>query len=102
MDPRHPASARRLIFARVLARRCPQCGAGTLFRRFARLADACASCAPVYRREPGAQTGSMYLTAIAGELFAAGLIFVLWCSFDWTTVAFVAVSVPLVLGFSAF
>ena len=98
---RSPFQVRRLILRRVLARRCPQCGQGALFRRYARLAECCASCALVYRREPGAQTGSMYLTAAVGEVFAAALIFLLWCSFDWSTPVFVGVSAPLVLLFSA-
>jgi uncharacterized protein (DUF983 family) len=93
---------RRRILARVLARRCPQCGLGALFRRYARLAPGCARCGLVYRREPGAQTGTMYLTAAASEVFAAALAFLLWWAFDWTPLAFVLVSAPLVLAFCAF
>lgn len=70
-----------------------------LFRAYARLARECADCGLVYRREPGAQTGSMYLTAIASELFAALLILVFWWRFDWTPLAFVLVTAPLVLAF---
>jgi len=92
---------RRRILGRVLAHRCPQCGAGRLFRAYARLAGSCASCGLVYRREPGAQTGSMYLTAIASEIFAALLIFLFWWAFDWTALAFVSVTAPLVVGFCA-
>lgn len=100
VSPNSKLGARRTILARVLARRCPQCGQGALFRGFARLATDCAQCALVYRREPGAQTGSMYLTAILSELFAAGLIFLFWWRFDWTPLAFVLVTAPLVLAFS--
>jgi uncharacterized protein (DUF983 family) len=42
----------------------------------------------------------MYLTAVAGELFAAALIFLFWWAFDWTPLVFVAVTAPLVLLFS--
>ena len=99
---RGPLGARRLILKRVLARRCPQCGVGPLFRAYARLARSCGECGLVYRRESGAQTGSMYLTAAVTEVFAAALIFLLWWSFDWTTTRFVLTSVPVVLVFSAF
>ena len=94
--------ARRVILARVLSRRCPQCGQGALFRGFARLASDCERCRLVYRREPGSQTGSMYLTAILGELFAVALIFLLWWRFDWTPLVFALVAAPIVLGASIF
>jgi len=97
---RSPSQVRRLILRRVLARRCPQCGQGALFRRYARLAECCASCGLVYRREPGAQTGSMYMTAVAGEVFAVALIFLFWFSFDWSPTVFVLVTAPQVLVFS--
>jgi uncharacterized protein (DUF983 family) len=93
-------AARRLIFSRVVARRCPQCGGGALFRRYARLAPSCGTCGLVYRREQGAQTGTMYLTATVTEVFAAALIFFFWWRFEWTPLAFVLVTAPLVLVFS--
>jgi uncharacterized protein (DUF983 family) len=90
---------RLLVVRRVLLRRCPQCADGRLFRAFARLNGTCASCGLVYRREQGAQTGSMYLTAAVTEVFAAILIGVLWIAFDWSVARYLAVSVPLVLVF---
>ncbi|HEX6886207.1 MAG TPA: DUF983 domain-containing protein [Planctomycetota bacterium] len=94
-------ATRLLVLRRVLARTCPQCGRGALFAGYARLARACPTCALVYRREPGAQTGTMYLTAIVGELFAAALIFLFWWRFDWSVRTYVLVLVPLVVAFSA-
>ncbi len=99
MESRSKLGVRRLILRRVLARRCPQCGQGSLFRAFARLSAACARCGLVFRREPGAQTGSMYLTAAVSEAFAAVLIFVFWWLFAWTPLVFVLVTAPLVLAF---
>lgn len=43
----------------------------------------------------------MYMTAAAGEVFAALLIFVFWWLFDWTTLRFVLVTAPLVVVFCA-
>jgi uncharacterized protein (DUF983 family) len=94
-------AARRIVLARVLSRRCPQCGRGALFRAYARLESACAECGLVFRREQGAQTGSMYVTAAVSEVFAAVLIFVFWWSFDWTPLTFVLVTAPIVLAFCA-
>jgi uncharacterized protein (DUF983 family) len=96
------SGVRRLVFARVLRRRCPQCGESALFRAYARLERACGRCGLIYRREQGAQTGTMYLTAAVSEVFAAALIFLLWWAFDWTVPAFVLVSAAFVLLFSAF
>lgn len=91
---------RRNLLARVLARCCPQCGAHALFKGYARLAPDCSNCGLVFRREQGSQTGSMYLTAVAGELFAATLIGLAWWLFDWSTTTFVLVLVPLTLAFT--
>jgi uncharacterized protein (DUF983 family) len=102
VESRSKLWTRRVVLGRVLARRCPQCGVGALFRAYGRLATSCAGCGLVYRREPGSQTGSMYLTAIGSELFAAGLILCLWWSFDWTPRTFVLVSAPLLLAFCVF
>ena len=88
-----------MVFARVLRRRCPQCGVAALFRAFARLERSCERCGLVFRREQGAQTGTMYLTAAVSEVFAAALIFLFWWAFDWTPAVFVLVTAPLVLGF---
>ncbi len=101
MSAHSPSGARRLILARVLRRRCPQCGAGALFRAYGRLLGACERCGLVFRREQGAQTGTMYLTAAVGQVFAAALIFLFWWAFDWTPRAFVLVTAPLVLAFCA-
>jgi len=94
-------STRLFVLRRVLAQRCPQCGAGRLFRGYARLQDACASCGLVFRREQGAQTGSMYVTAAVGELFAVLVIGLLWWLFDWSTLRFVLTAVPIVAVFCA-
>ena len=92
---------RALVLRRALTRSCPQCGARTLFAGYARLAGTCARCGLVFRREQGAQTGTMYLTAIASEVFAAGLIFLSWWCFDWSVATFVLVLTPIVLVFCA-
>jgi uncharacterized protein (DUF983 family) len=93
-------SVRLLLLRRVFTRRCPQCGGRTLFRAYARLAEACGACGLRFRREQGAQTGTMYLTAITSELFAAALILLFWWNFDWSPSTFVLVTAPLVLAFS--
>jgi uncharacterized protein (DUF983 family) len=101
MTSRSKLAVRRLIFARVLRRRCPQCGKSRIFLGYGRVAEACKRCGLVFRREPGAQTGSMYLTAAVSEVFAAFLILLFWWRFDWTPLVFVLVTAPLVLAFCA-
>lgn len=93
-------SVRLRALRRALAKRCPQCGRGALFRRWARLHEACPECGLVYRREDGAQTGSMYLSAAVTEVFAALVLAVLWLATDWDVPTAMAVGVPLVLVFS--
>lgn len=87
---------------RVLGRRCPQCGGGPLFRAYARLLESCPVCGLVYRREHGAQTGSMYLSAAVTQLFAALVIALVWTLTDWSAGVSIAASLPLVGAFCAF
>jgi uncharacterized protein (DUF983 family) len=97
---RSGAGARLVFLRRAWRRRCPQCGEGRLFRRYARLERECATCGLVYRRESGSQTGSMYLTAAVTELFAAMVALALFFATDWSTGVALTVGVVFVLGFS--
>jgi uncharacterized protein (DUF983 family) len=90
----------RLCFKRVLHRRCPQCGRGALFRRYATLCERCFTCGLIYRREPGAELGSMYLSTMISPLFAALVFTLIWIFTDWNLALSLFVSLPLVVGFS--
>lgn len=89
----------RTCLARVLRKRCPQCGEGSLFVTYARLYERCASCELVYRREQGAMTGSMYLSAAVTQIFGAIVIAAVWLLADWSTATSIAVGVVLVGAF---
>jgi len=91
---------RRRYVVRAWRGRCPQCGTGPIFQGFAKVRDECPECALVYRREPGAMTGSMYLSAIVTEIFAAGLAVGIFLLTDWGVGLSLAISLPLFLGFS--
>lgn len=93
------AGWRLLLLRRALAKRCPQCGRGAFFRAWARPREACSECGLIYRREPGALTGSMYLSAAVTEAFAALVIAAVWIGTEWGTLTSLAVGVPLVAGF---
>lgn len=85
--------------ARVVRKRCPRCGEGKLFRAYARLRERCAVCGLVFRREQGAQTGSMYLSAAVTQVFAALVIAVVWIGTDWSVALSIAVALPIVGAF---
>ena len=93
---------RALFLRRALRGRCPQCGVGALFGGYARLHRACPECGLVYRREQGAQTGSMYVSAVVTEIFAAALAILLFLATDWPTPVALGVGLVLVLAFSWF
>jgi uncharacterized protein (DUF983 family) len=97
-----PRPDRKLFLRRALKSRCPQCGTGALFARYARLHPACPDCGLVYRREQGAMTGSMYLSAIATEVFAALLAVALFFATDWSTPVALGVGLALVVVFAYF
>jgi uncharacterized protein (DUF983 family) len=91
---------RSLFARRVVRKRCPQCGEGPLFRGFARLHEKCDRCGLVFRRESGAQTGSMYLTAAVSEVFAAAVALALFFLTPWSPAVEISLGVLFVLGFS--
>jgi uncharacterized protein (DUF983 family) len=90
----------RTSLARGFRACCPQCGAAGLFMRYARPRQECAHCGLVFRREQGALTGSMYLSAVVTEILAAGLVIAIFLVTDWGTALSLGVSVPIVLLFS--
>jgi uncharacterized protein (DUF983 family) len=90
----------RTFVARAWGGRCPRCGGGRLFARPFRLEDACGACGLVYRREQGAMTGQMYLSAAVTEVLAGALVLVVFFATDWSAATALWVSVPLVLAFS--
>lgn len=100
MDPAPDNRHWRRYVARALRRRCPRCGGGALFRSTFRLRRACASCGLVFRREPGALTGQMYLSAAVTQIFAAALAVGLFLLTDWSTALALAVGIPLAAAFS--
>ena len=92
---------RRLFFARrAWRKRCPQCGEGALFEGYARLKKECGTCGLVFRREQGAMTGSMYMSAVVTELFAALLVAIVWLCTSWTVTTSLLVSIPILVVFT--
>jgi uncharacterized protein (DUF983 family) len=93
---------RRLFFARrAWKRRCPQCGEGALFKSYARLKKECGTCGLVFRREQGAMTGSMYMSAVVTEFFAALLVIAIWTCTSWSVATSLLVSIPVLVLFTA-
>ncbi len=90
----------RTLLGRALARRCPACAQGRLFRSFLRLHRACPACGWLIEREPGAVTGPMYVVAILTQLFAALLLGLSWLLVDWSPALLLAVGLPVIALFS--
>ena len=91
---------RILFLRRVLAGRCPQCGKGELFARWAKLNERCGACGLVYRREQGSMIGSMYLSAIATEIVAAGISVGLFLATSWSVATALAVGLAIHFAFA--
>ena len=90
----------RTFLARAWRGSCPRCGQGRLFARPFRLRERCTGCGLVYRREPGAMTGQMYLSAAVTEVLAGALVLVVFFATDWSVATALWVCVPLVVAFS--
>jgi len=94
-----PRPAFRTMLRRALARRCPVCGDGAIFKGWSRLRPACPSCGWIPEREPGTFTGPMYLIAVVTELAAVLLAVGVWLLTDLPPWILVALFAP---GFVAF
>ena len=91
---------RGTVFKRCLSSRCPQCGEGELFEAYSKLWESCAACELRYRREHGAMTGAMYLSAVITEVLAAALCVALFLFTDWSVPTGLMVGIPLVVAFA--
>jgi uncharacterized protein (DUF983 family) len=89
-----------VLVARAWSGRCPRCGEGRLFARRFRLAFDCARCGLVFRREQGAMTGQMYLSAAVGQVLAALLFLGVWLWTDWSAGPALALTLPVMVAFS--
>lgn len=89
----------RAFVARAWRGRCPRCGRSPLFERTFRLRPSCETCGLVYRREPGAMTGQMVLSAAVTEILAGALVLVVFFCTDWSAATALWVCVPAVTVF---
>jgi uncharacterized protein (DUF983 family) len=64
------------------------------------MAMSCSHCSLVFRRDPGAMTGAMYVSAAVTEVFAALLIILIFVGTDWGMWVSLAVSLPVFLLFT--
>lgn len=60
----------------------------------------CRICELVFRRESGAMTGSMYLSAAVTEVFAAFLAVTIFLVTDWAVLPSLALALPIFFLFS--
>ncbi len=62
-----------MLVRRALARRCPACGRGAIFRSYFKMNRACPSCHVIFWQDPGEGLGAMYLDyAVAVVVFIVG------------------------------
>ena len=95
-----PTPVWRLCLARVLHKRCPQCGAGALFASLFRLKERCGVCGLLYRREHGAELGSMYLVTTVTMLLGGVFVLAVFFGTSWGAWTSLAVGLPLVVAAS--
>ncbi len=93
---------RSTVFRRGLSSRCPQCGEGQLFQGYCKLWEQCESCELLFRREHGAMTGAMYLSAMLTEVVAALVSVAMFLLTDWSVRTGLTVGTPVVVLFAFF
>jgi uncharacterized protein (DUF983 family) len=63
----------RTLIARAIARQCPLCGRGAIFRSHFHMNRDCSNCHSVFWKDPGESLGAMYLDyAVATGAFLVG------------------------------
>ncbi|MGI8709827.1 MAG: DUF983 domain-containing protein [Acidimicrobiales bacterium] len=84
------------LLRRGLAKRCPRCGGGGLYRGWFHMAERCPTCGYRFEREPGFFVGAYFVNfAVAeGFLFVLLMIFIFWKNTRPDT----GVVVPIVIG----
>ncbi len=81
-----------LVLLRGIARRCPRCGSGGLFRRWFALAERCPRCGLRLEREEGAFLGSITISyGVTGVVFMVLLI--TWIAIDSPDVRYVPLGI---------
>ena len=68
----------RLLFARALRLRCPNCGGGPLFVSWFKLAESCPRCGLWLERDDGYFLGAMAINLVVGESIPIIAILVTW------------------------
>jgi uncharacterized protein (DUF983 family) len=90
------------LLRRALGRRCPQCGASDIFRRWFTLAEHCPRCGYAFAREEGYFLGAYAINLIVAEFIGLGAVIVLLINTDfslWVQEALAiatAVSLPII------
>ncbi|HEX2089750.1 MAG TPA: DUF983 domain-containing protein [Actinomycetota bacterium] len=84
-----------VLFLRALARRCPRCGQGRLFRRWFTLPETCPRCGLRFEREEGAFLGSLALNyGVTAVLFIGTLV--VWLILTLPDVAVVPLTITCI------
>jgi uncharacterized protein (DUF983 family) len=96
MGPRRRTPSTWRVLGRGMARRCPRCGAGELFRRWFTMLERCPRCGLRFERIEGHWLGAIALNLIVTEL-VFGVILVggavaTWPDPPWVAIAAAGIS----------
>ncbi len=72
------------LLRRALGRRCPQCGASGIFRRWFTLAERCPRCGYTFVREEGYFLGAYAINLIVAEFIGLGAVIYLLIITDFS------------------
>jgi len=94
----------RVLLARAIKRRCPECGATGIFKSWFTLRSNCPRCGYEFARETGYFLGSYPLNLIAAEIVPVGLMIALliWTDLSWIWLEVLLIPVAVALPFLLF
>jgi len=85
MDPARSSAPLRVpagvLIGRALARRCPLCGRGAIFRTHFKMNRECPNCHSIFWKDPGESLGAMYVD----YAIATGAFLVSWLALSIAT-----------------
>ena len=86
------------MLRRGLARHCPRCGAGPIFRSWLTMIESCPVCGLRFERESGYWTGAMVASYALGIPVLALLVLAVWLATGWDILAALVVADVLFLA----
>ncbi len=88
----------RVLLARAIRLRCPECGSRGIFRNWLTTRERCPSCDYEFAREGGYFLGAQHVNLVVAEVIPIALFVALFIWSDLSSLALEAILIPAAVG----